>query len=134
MKRLGRWLGIVCLVLIASFGLFSRPQPATALGINIHHGTILAVGDIQLCIESDQKIDLNNANLVAFTECPGFYPNLAKLIVENAPYQTVEDIFKIPDLSQHQKELLQANLDSFTVKQALVPLEQRMPPRPAMRK
>ncbi|MDJ0615852.1 MAG: photosystem II complex extrinsic protein PsbU [Calothrix sp. MO_192.B10] len=134
MKRLGRWLGILCLVAIASFGFFGRPQSVAAQGINIHQGTIVAVGNIQLCVESDQKIDLNNANLVAFTECPGFYPTLAKLIVQNGPYQTVEDVLKIPDLTQRQKELLQANLDNFSVNIAVVPLEQRMPPRPPMRK
>lgn len=88
---------------------------------------------LPLCAESNVKIDLNNANVNAFTDCPGFYPNLARLIVENSPYQQVKDVLNIPDLSDHQKDLLEVNLDSFEVAESIVPLEQRMPPRPSMR-
>ncbi len=90
--------------------------------------------EIKLCAESDQKIDLNNANLVAFTDCPGFYPTLAQLILENGPYQKREDVLNIAELTPRQKELLTANLDSFSVTPPIVPLERRMPPRPPLRK
>jgi photosystem II PsbU protein len=86
-----------------------------------------------LCAESNVKIDLNNANANAFTDCPGFYPNLARLIIEHSPYQKVEDVLNIPELSDRQKDLLQANLNSFKVAESTVLLEQRMPPRPSMR-
>ena len=88
---------------------------------------------LKLCAESNVKIDLNNANVNAFTDCPGFYPNLARLIVENSPYQQVKDVLNIPELSKRQKDLLKANLNSFEVAESTVPLEQRMPPRPSMR-
>jgi photosystem II PsbU protein len=35
--------------------------------------------------------------------------------VDNAPYQSVEDVLEIPGLSDRQKELLQANLDKFAI-------------------
>ncbi|MEM1366786.1 MAG: photosystem II complex extrinsic protein PsbU [Cyanobacteria bacterium P01_H01_bin.15] len=68
-------------------------------------------------LDSDygQKIDLNNANVRKFRTLPGFYPTLAQSIVQNAPYDSVEDVLSIPNLSERQKERLQANLDNFVV-------------------
>ncbi len=43
------------------------------------------------------------------------YPNLAAKIVQNAPYQKVEDVLELPGLSDRQKQILQANLDKLTV-------------------
>ena len=43
------------------------------------------------------------------------YPTLAGIVVKNAPYETVEDVLDISGLNPRQKELLQANLDNFTV-------------------
>jgi len=78
----------------------------------------------------ERPIDLNNANLIAFTDCPGFYPALAQVIVQHSPYQQVEDVFKIQGLSTPQKQLLKANLKYFIASNPVVPLEARMPPRP----
>ena len=89
--------------------------------------------DAAACPELDQKIDLNNANMVAFTDCRGFYPTLATLIVQNGPYKKVEDVLKIPGLNARQKALLKAQMKNFTVLEPKVPLEMRMPPRPMMR-
>jgi len=61
------------------------------------------------------KIDLNNTNVRAFQKYPGLYPTLAKKIIKNAPYQKVDDVLNIPELSTRQKEILQANLGQFTV-------------------
>lgn len=87
----------------------------------------------QLCANTDQKIDLNNANLVDFMDCPGFYPTLARSIVEHGPYARTEDVLKVASLSDQQKQLLNNNLSSFTVSDPVVPIEMRMPPRPSMR-
>lgn len=87
----------------------------------------------QLCTNTAQKIDLNNANLVDFMDCPGFYPTLARSIVEYGPYARTEDVLKIADLSDQQKQLLSNNLSSFTVSDPVIPIEMRMPPRPSMR-
>lgn len=87
------------------------------------------IKDIGRCAVPDASIDLNNANLMAFTDCPGFYPNLAAKILSHGPYQAVDDVLSIPDLGKDQKRLLKANLKSFTVNAPAVPLEKRMPPR-----
>lgn len=87
------------------------------------------ISEIGLCAVSEVGLDLNNANLMAFTDCPGFYPNLASAILTHGPYQTVEDVLAIPDLTDTQKALLAANLKSFTVTAPAIPLAQRMPPR-----
>ncbi len=136
MKRLGIWLSIFCLILVSCLGLLGGTQSSLADGVGIPSTRILAAKTettLKLCAESNVKIDLNNANVNAFTDCPGFYPNLARLIIKNSPYQRVEDVLNIPELSARQKNRLQANLKSFEVAESTVPLEQRMPPRPSMR-
>ena len=125
MRILIRWFSVVSLILM----ILSWNGSAIALG-NIS----MTPTDQASCIEFGQKIDLNNANIVAFMDCQGFYPNLAKLIITHGPYQTVEDVLQIPGLTDSQKELLTSYLDRFAVANAVVPLAQRMPPRPAPRK
>lgn len=65
--------------------------------------------------EVGRKIDLNNSDVRDFRELRGFYPNLASKIIQNSPYEKVEDVLSIPGLSDRQKERLQANLDNFVV-------------------
>jgi photosystem II PsbU protein len=139
MKRLIRWLSIFSLVFIGCLVFFGWTQPVVADSISIQPVAILAVetelpkvGNEQLCPEFGEKIDLNNANIIAFKDCQGFYPNLAKLIVTNGPYNKVEDVLEIPSLSDRQKQLLKSQLPNFKVSEPMVPLEMRMPPRPAM--
>lgn len=137
MKRLLRSLSWLASLLICCVGLFLWIQPSFAEQISlepVRYVATLSAGDRRLCNDSGQKIDLNNANLVAFTDCPGFYPTLAKEIVAHSPYKNVEDVLAIPGLSEAQKERLRANLDNFTVTEPVIPLAQRMPPRPAMGK
>lgn len=105
-------------------------KPVTILAVTTELPT---VPDEQVCPEFGEPIDLNNANLIAFKACPGFYPKLAQLIVKNGPYQKVEDVLEIPDLTDRQKEFLKSQLRNFKVTQPMMPLERRMPPRPAMR-
>jgi photosystem II PsbU protein len=140
MKRLLDWLSRLSLIIIIQVGVWNWQMPAIAGNISIQPMTIMTTtassnpGDQTSCIEFGQKIDLNNANIVAFTDCRGFYPNLAKLIITNSPYQKVEDVLNIPGLSDQQKELLNAYLDHFVVTKPVVSIAQRMPPRPAIRK
>lgn len=131
MKRLAFCIGLLASLIVSYWGLFGWTQPALAGEGNL---LLAATAKERVCLDRGQKIDLNNANLVAFTDCPGFYPNLAAAIVASGPYDKVEDVLKLPDLSARQKELLQANLDNFMVTEPVVPLEMRMPPRPAMGK
>ncbi|MCL1466656.1 photosystem II complex extrinsic protein PsbU [Argonema galeatum] len=125
MKRLLRLLMIFALVL-GSFGWLGQPQKAMAAsltGVALRSTPVLAAESAEVLRNRvDQKlgqmggkIDLNNTNVRAFRQFPGVYPTLAGKIVKNAPYEKVEDVLSIPGLSDRQKEILQANLDSFTV-------------------
>jgi photosystem II PsbU protein len=62
------------------------------------------------------KIDLNNANINTFRQVRGMYPTLGRIIIENSPYSSVDDVLKIAGLNEAQKELIKANADKFTVK------------------
>lgn len=59
------------------------------------------------------KVDINNANIRAYTKFPGFYPKLASLIVKNGPYKSVEDLYNIKGLTAEQKELIKKYEDRF---------------------
>lgn len=69
----------------------------------------------KLSKEFSQKVDLNNSNVRAFRQYPGLYPNLARIIVNNAPYTSVQDVLNIPDLTEQQRQVLQKNLNHFIV-------------------
>jgi photosystem II PsbU protein len=71
--------------------------------------------DDKLATEFGKKIDINNTNVRAFRQYPGMYPTLGAKIIQNAPYEKVEDILDIPGLTEKQKQLLQENLKNFTV-------------------
>lgn len=123
MKRLVRVLSILCL-LVGCLGWLGLPQQAMAASltsVTVRSSAFLAVEDVlrnaadDKIAEIGKKIDLNNTNVRAFRKYPGMYPNIAGIIVQNAPYNNVEDILDIPGLSDRQKEILQANLDKFTV-------------------
>lgn len=137
MKRLIRWFSLLSLIIITGLGLFGWSQSVAAAIYPHYPVPVLAAAtspsDTEICPQFEQKIDLNNANIVAFQDCRGFYPTLATMIVKNGPYQKVEDVLKIPGLSDRQKALLKSQLKNFTVSEATMPLERRMPPRPMMR-
>ena len=123
MKKWVRVLAVL-IVLLASFGSIGQSQ-AQALGLSrftLQPSPVLAAetelvnpADVKLGTEYGTKVDLNNANVRMFRQYRGFYPTLARKIIDNAPYDKVEDVLKIPGLTERQKELLQANLDTFTV-------------------
>lgn len=127
MKRLIRLLTILSL-LVGCLGWFGAPQYANAAQISsvtLRSVPVLAVeetttlrrnrADDKLDTEFGQKIDLNNTNVRAFQKYPGLYPTLARKIIKNAPYENVEEVLELEGLTERQKQLLQANLDNFTV-------------------
>jgi len=123
MKRLiGVFLAFGVL-LLGCMGWLGLSQPALATTWNdltISQSPLLAIEirntvDDKLATEFGQKLDLNNTNVRAFREYPGLYPTLARLIVTNAPFEKVEDVFKMPGLTERQKDVLKANLNNFTV-------------------
>ncbi|NEO66701.1 MAG: photosystem II complex extrinsic protein PsbU [Moorea sp. SIO4G2] len=73
--------------------------------------------DRKLGTEFGKKTDLNNTPLRKFRKYRGFYPNLARKIADNAPYESVEDVLNIKGLSAKQKKKLQKEIDkgNFTV-------------------
>jgi photosystem II PsbU protein len=128
-KGLVRLLTVFSL-LLGCWGWLGMPQVAQAASFNslaFHSAPVLAVegtqglrnrADAKLADVYGKKIDLNNTNVRAFQKYPGLYPTLARKIIKNAPYQKVEDILSIDGLSDRQKQILQANLDNFTVTDA----------------
>ncbi len=130
MKRLVRLLTVLCM-LFGCVGWLGMPQNALAADLNGLVGSSLqrvaiappllaaeairdAVGE-KLSSEYGKKLDLNNTNVRAFRQYSGLYPTLAGLIIKNAPYESVEDVLNLAGLTANQKEVLQANLDNFTV-------------------
>lgn len=124
MKRLVRLLAVFSL-LVGCMGWLGLPQKAMAspiANVTLQSSPVLLAetsfrnaADDKLSTEFGKKIDLNNTHIRAFRQYRGMYPTLAGKVIDNAPYEKVEDVLNIPGLSEHQKELLQANLDNFTV-------------------
>lgn len=126
MKKLFR-LFTVCALVIgcwAGLGFTQRANALSLTNVAFNSAPVLAETSAEAALrnkvdaklgEMANKIDLNNTNLRAFKRFQGMYPNLGAKIVKNAPYEKVEDVLDIPGLSARQKEILQANLDEFTV-------------------
>ena len=132
MKNLIRGLVLFSLMLVLSLIMLVIPQPVS--GTQAMASELNKVDSQTSCAEFGAKIDLNNANIIAFQDCRGFYPNLAKMIVQHSPYEKVEDVLEIPELSERQIELLKSQLVNFEVKTAIMRPEMRMPPKQASRK
>ena len=122
MKKIGLLLAILGLSL-GCLGLMPYHQAyAGNLNLTVWPSTsILAVesgrvnkADRKLG-EIGEKLDLNNSPLRSFRKYRGMFPTIASKIVDNAPYEKVEDVLAIPGLTERQKNLLEANLDNFTV-------------------
>lgn len=71
--------------------------------------------DDKLSTEYGSKLDLNNTNVQAFAKFPGLYPTIAGKILQNAPYDTVEDLLDIPNLSDRERAIIEKNLSNFAV-------------------
>jgi photosystem II PsbU protein len=123
MRSLIRLVAVLSLI-VGCLGWFGQAQGAIAAPMAVTWQSsplVLAEvsyrnpADDKLSTEFGAKIDLNNTNVRAFTKYRGMYPTLARKIVDNAPYRSVEEVLDIPGLSDRQKARLQANLDQFTV-------------------
>ncbi|NET02066.1 MAG: photosystem II complex extrinsic protein PsbU [Sphaerospermopsis sp. SIO1G2] len=122
MKRLLRLLTVFSL-LIGCWGWLGTTQTAQAVNfsnLNWPQVSVMAIArqnkaDAKLGTEFGKKLDLNNTNIAAFQQYPGMYPNLASKIIKNAPYEKVEDVFNIPNLSERQKKTLETHLENLTV-------------------
>jgi photosystem II PsbU protein len=131
MKRFVSWLAVLS-VIVGCLGWLTLPQGALATELRssvlapLTGALVLAVEeqaprnvmDDKLATEFGKKIDLNNTNVRAFLDYPGLYPTLARLIIQNAPYEKPEDVLNIAGLSDRQKDVLKNNLKNFTVSSA----------------
>ncbi|MDJ0596426.1 MAG: photosystem II complex extrinsic protein PsbU [Pleurocapsa sp. MO_226.B13] len=117
MKRVVSILAALLLV-VGSVGFASAAQ-ASEMGVfNLESPVLLArvnTADAKRRELVKGKLDLNNSDVREFRQLRGFYPTLASKIIQNAPYENVEDVLDIPGLSDTQLERLQANLDKFVV-------------------
>ena len=124
MKFWRSFLTFVGVLLVSSSLLFSQPAQALDVSsISVTNNQIFAVNDRRNAADDmyatdyASKVDLNNSDIRRFRELRGFYPVLAGLIIQNAPYESVEDVLSIPGLSESQKSRLESNMDNFIVKQ-----------------
>lgn len=122
MNRFARLLVAFCLCLTCLVGIAPQAMAANWNSSTIFLAADSATGEVirnsadsKLGTEFGKKIDLNNTNVRSFRKYPGLYPTIARKVVDNAPYNTIEDVLNIPGLSEKQKEMLNANLDKFTL-------------------
>ena len=121
MKRLFNLLMIGLLVSCLSWLNFSQPAAADVIEVmHLRPMSVLADEfrnpvDTKLGTAYGSKIDLNNSNVNAFIEYPGLYPTIARKVIENAPFKSVEEVLNMPGLNQQELEILKANLDNFAV-------------------
>lgn len=122
MKLLAYRFGLMGLVVGIFIGFMNCSLPVRALELKGQFTPTIVLSEtyrnpIDEKLETDfgQKIDLNNTNVMAFTQLKGLYPTIAGKVVQNAPYTSVEDVLQITGLTEQQKKLLQENLENFTV-------------------
>jgi len=118
MVQFRRLLALVTLLIVGLGVWFGDPHAAIAAGFK---DMVLATtalrnkADAGLDIVYGDKIDLNNTDVRSFRKYPGMYPTLARILVKHSPYEQVEDILDVRELSQQQKAFLASKLDLFTV-------------------
>lgn len=124
MKRFTHLLVIVALCLLSwtGFGATSAAHAEAGLWRGATLPVLLAEepvnnADAKLKTEFGKKLDLNNTNIHRFKAYRGLYPTLAKKIIANAPYRSVDEVLSIPGLSDRQKNLLKQYIadDVFAV-------------------
>jgi photosystem II PsbU protein len=91
---------------------------ATTFGFSLGSSAVLAsdLPATNFYTQDTSKIDLNNSNINAFRRLRGFYPTLGRVIIENAPYSSLDDVLNISGLSEKQKQLIRDNASEFTLK------------------
>jgi photosystem II PsbU protein len=63
------------------------------------------------------KIDLNNSNINAFKKVSGFYPTLGRILIQNAPYGSFDDVLNIAGLTEAQVQKIKDSADLFVLNQ-----------------
>ncbi|CAN1213151.1 photosystem II complex extrinsic protein PsbU [Tumidithrix helvetica PCC 7403] len=107
MKALVRFSVLILAIAVTwTFGLIGNLSPS-----------VLAdqLPDTSFIKQDISKIDLNNANINAFRKVKGMYPTLGRIIVENAPYDSLDDVLNISGLTDTQKQTIRDNAGVFTL-------------------
>ncbi|MBE7380060.1 MAG: photosystem II complex extrinsic protein PsbU [Leptolyngbya sp. SIO1E4] len=122
MKQLLLGLVVTLGILVSSwFGWDVSPATAATLNAPSWNMPVLAEESIRNAVddklgtEYGSKLDLNNANVQAFVKYRGLYPTIARKILMNAPYTSVDEVLKISNLSDRERDIVESNLDNFTV-------------------
>jgi hypothetical protein len=64
---------------------------------------------------TDGRFDLNAAFVSDYKQLRGMFPTAAGKIASNGPYESVKDIYKIPNLTSHDIEMFHKYERQFTV-------------------
>ncbi|NKB17565.1 MAG: photosystem II oxygen evolving complex protein PsbU [Pseudanabaena sp. CRU_2_10] len=108
MKALARLLfatAAIAVIFVAGF-----------LGINNFDYALAAdLPDTSYIKADSSKIDLNNANIYQFRQVPGMYPTLGRIIIENAPYNSLDEVLAIKGLTADQQDKIRSNADRFAL-------------------
>merc|ERR1719166_445089 len=89
----------------AFLGWFRKQQQQAASGVAAG-ALLLAPASANAIVDYDaikylggsDKVDINNANVQAYRQFPGFFPTAAGIIATHGPYEKVGDLYNIPNL------------------------------------
>jgi len=110
MKALVRFSIIA--VAIAAFWTFGWAFDFSGFSSSVHADELPETSVIKV---DSSKIDVNNSNINAFRKISGFYPTLGRIIIQNAPYNSLDDVLNIAGLSDVQKQRIKDNAGIFIV-------------------
>ena len=99
-------IGLCSALVVACLSILSWFQPVNAAVLNGSMRSMVIAAEVVKDNAADaklgsaygQKIDLNNANINAFSQYQGLYPTLARILVQNAPYKSVDDVLSLSGL------------------------------------
>ena len=88
----------------------SKPQTGSSVYALHSHARLLKpslcfVYPIVLLTRNLASADVNNAMVTDYKRLKGMYPHAAGLIASNGPYRTVDDLYKLPGATEHDKAL-----------------------------
>ena len=115
MKWFLRLFVVVSLCVTSWVGFGDASAMAARFDLNLNSAMVMGAvngpADAALAKIYGETIDLNNTNISSYKEYRGLYPTLAKKLLANAPYESVDEILSIPNLSDRQKKTLTKYLD-----------------------
>lgn len=116
-KSLGRLASLLLSLIIGivvSVGVLAPLWPPAAFAQEDTAVAAETAPEPQRLLEA--KIDVNNTILRNYRQLPGFYPTLARILVLNAPYESLEQMLEIPELTDRQKDLIRTNFPNFEIR------------------